>query len=328
MFTYAECALMADAVYHVDVTNAVFPATQPAQDHSAKALTQAGFRLVGVYESPAILSRAAIWSRGGWFGFAVRGTVPLDPSLQNVTQDYVMKALSTAPLQLVRAAVGPINKIIGPPRGRCIMVGHSLGGSVAQLLGLLYGVPFVTFNAPGMRYDVMRKGWVRAGMRQVDSANGPAATVATMLPGIRSLTNWAVRETPGLDQSFDEARGEIAQGAGLPPPDITAALGPDQQLGFNIAHTLDTIHNLTGPPIGSPYRPADWTPTPAQVAETIAVPALGIGIYHDMTRMAQFLAHHNWGHEHPVYAVAGARGRIFYARTHYAPAPGWESAAA
>ncbi len=328
MFTYAECARMADAVYHVNVVNAVFPQKMPSRDPSSEALTRAGFRLVGVYENPAVLFRAAIWTRGGWFGFAIRGTVPTDPSLKNVNQDYVMKALSQAPLDLVKASVGPINRIIGPPRGKCIVVGHSLGGSVAQLLGLLYGVPFVTFNAPGMRYDVMRKGWIRAGMRVYDHLTGPGTTFLTMLPGLRSLTNWAVRETPGMDQSFDEARNEVATGAGVPAPDITSALGADQQLGFNIAHSCDTIHKLTGPPIGEPYRAADWTPTLVQAAEDAVVgPLAAMLIYHDMPRMAQFLEHNGWGREHPVYAVTGAKGRVFYARTHYAAPTGWNAAA-
>jgi hypothetical protein len=34
------------------------------------------------------------------------------------------------------------------------ITGHSLGGGLAQLIGYLHGLPFVTFNAPGMKNNV------------------------------------------------------------------------------------------------------------------------------------------------------------------------------
>ncbi len=48
---------------------------------------------------------------------------------------------------------------------RFSMVGHSLGGGLAQYIGWLWGVPFVTFNAPGMAGNLVsgRKSMKSAG---------------------------------------------------------------------------------------------------------------------------------------------------------------------
>jgi hypothetical protein len=42
------------------------------------------------------------------------------------------------------------------PGFRVSLVGHSLGGGLAQVLGHWTGLPFVTFNAPGMWGDIQR----------------------------------------------------------------------------------------------------------------------------------------------------------------------------
>lgn len=42
------------------------------------------------------------------------------------------------------------------PGLRVTLVGHSLGGGLAQVLGQWAGLPFVTFNAPGMWGDIQR----------------------------------------------------------------------------------------------------------------------------------------------------------------------------
>jgi hypothetical protein len=42
----------------------------------------------------------------------------------------------------------------GARRKPLSIVGHSLGGGLAQLVGYLRGVPFVTFNAPGMKGNI------------------------------------------------------------------------------------------------------------------------------------------------------------------------------
>jgi hypothetical protein len=42
------------------------------------------------------------------------------------------------------------------PRHVASLVGHSLGGALAQVIGHWSGVPFVTFNAPGMWDDIQK----------------------------------------------------------------------------------------------------------------------------------------------------------------------------
>jgi hypothetical protein len=39
------------------------------------------------------------------------------------------------------------------------LVGHSLGGALAQLVGFGFGLPFVTFNAPGVRNNIRGISW-------------------------------------------------------------------------------------------------------------------------------------------------------------------------
>jgi hypothetical protein len=40
------------------------------------------------------------------------------------------------------------------------LVGHSLGGGLAQILGAIRGLPFVTFNAPGMKGNLSTYGYL------------------------------------------------------------------------------------------------------------------------------------------------------------------------
>ena len=44
--------------------------------------------------------------------------------------------------------------ISGPARKPISIVGHSLGGGLAQIVGYLRGVPFITFNAPGCKGNI------------------------------------------------------------------------------------------------------------------------------------------------------------------------------
>lgn len=314
MFSYAECALMADAVYH---------AKEEPHYSSIVELAKAGCVLSGVFEKPGPLYRGAIWRRGGATAFVVRGTMPLGGYGQNLGQDFMMKMASQAPYGLVKAAVQDISRTINPPLGAGMFVGHSLGGSAAQVLGLLYGLPFMTFNAPGMRYDLMRKAWVRHTMIAGDTLAvvagklwGLLPTVATMVPFGRDLANTYVKHTQVLDQDYDHARSEMAHQLGIPMPDATAALSPDYQLGYNIAHHLDEIHQLMGPPVGTPWRYADWTPSLFGAAAAAACGPYDIYFYHDSKKLADYIAKQAWGAVHPVKSYLAAKGRIYYYKTH------------
>jgi hypothetical protein len=54
--------------------------------------------------------------------------------------------------------------------GPIYLVGHSLGGALAQVVGTLKLVPFVTFNAPGMKAHLLNMG--KAYKSTPDLANG------------------------------------------------------------------------------------------------------------------------------------------------------------
>jgi len=47
------------------------------------------------------------------------------------------------------------------------IVGHSLGGALAQIIGALKRVPFITFNAPGMRTQLETQGTAFKGTARV-----------------------------------------------------------------------------------------------------------------------------------------------------------------
>ena len=337
MFTYADCARMADAIYYLR-------SAQPDTPEGRQALADTKCTLAGVYENEGALYRAGIWQKAGWSAFCVRGTVPKHWPPTNLEQDVQMKLDDAVPYALLRLAVQDIEAHIHPKSGqRWIVVGHSLGGSVAQVLGFLYGVPFVTFDAPGMRYDVMRRGWAKAVARGV---GGLGSEVLSITPGIRSLYDWSVKKTPMLDDSYDQARANVARAIGEPVSnaDSTADHDVGDQLGFNIAHSKDTVHKLLGPPIGADYRFADFVPAPnlvptqvrvmatpispagALLAGALTGSAMDVLRYHDSKALADYIASRNWGGEMPVAATADARGRIHYFAPSYMSAPGWENA--
>ncbi len=306
-------------------------------------MAEVGFNFVGSYQNEAALYRAGLWRKSGWDAFVVRGTVPNHWPPVNLIQDAGMKLQDAVPIDLLRLAVRDIEAQVRPRSGqRWIVVGHSLGGAVAQVLGFLYGVPFVTFDAPGMRYDVMRRGWAKAGARAV---GGVGSELLSILPGFRQIYDASYRATPALDLRSDDARAALARATQEPVDNADKGL-PDieRQLGFNIAHPKDVIHNLTGPPIGMPFREdvtfplsAAETPTLLRVA-ALAAPGLQAGLdlkqwatdvlrYHDSKAMADWIAGHNWGGESPVDAGPGPGGRMMYFAPSYMSAPGWEEAA-
>lgn len=301
---------MADAVSDLD--------NQPAYESSVR-LAQSGIVLKQVFSQPSVAYRAAIWQRGKAKAFVVRGTFVPGTQGQNLIQDYEMKRLSKAPIDLVRAAVGDINRHMSPPHGYNMFVGSSLGGSTAQLLGFLYGLPFMTFNAPGMRYDVMRRISVRVAGTLGDNIAASATkgwsemiSVLTMLKPGRKVVDDHVAATPWLDQSYDQARVEIARNAGIPVPDSTANVTPEKQLGFNIAHSRDSIHNSTGVPIGRPYQFADWSEAASGTSGPSPHLPWNITYYHDSKKMAEFLFKQPWAQQRPIRPYIGPLGKTYY----------------
>ncbi len=333
MFTYTECARMADAIYYASPS-------QQLTVEGRQAMAAVGCDFVLSRENAGALYRAGVWRKGGWMAFVVRGTVPKHWPPTNLIQDAEMKLLDAVPVALLRLAVADIEAQVRPRSGqRWIVVGHSLGGAVAQALGFLYGVPFVTFDAPGMRYDVMRRGWAKASAQAV---GGVGSDLLSILPGFRQIYDAAYRATPALDMPSDAARAALSR-ATREPVDNAAKGLPDieRQLGFNIAHRKDVIHKLTGPPIGMPYREdVDFPLSAAEVptllrAVALAMPGVQVGLdlkqwatdalrYHDSKALADWVDGHNWGGECPVDAGPGAGGRVSYFAPSYMSAPGWE----
>jgi hypothetical protein len=78
---------------------------------------------------------------------AFKGTVPSMAS--DLTADLSL-ALNNIPTQAYEALRLTALWSAHFPRARKFLVGHSLGGAIAQVVGVRTGFKFVTFNAPGM----------------------------------------------------------------------------------------------------------------------------------------------------------------------------------
>ena len=65
----------------------------------------------------------------------------------------VLIAINSLPPQMVAAyqMVTAARSVCSDSGKPISLVGHSLGGGLAQILGYIMGYPFVTFNAPGMK---------------------------------------------------------------------------------------------------------------------------------------------------------------------------------
>lgn len=67
---------------------------------------------------------------------------------------------------------------------RVTLTGHSLGGGMAQVLGHWSGLPFVTFNAPGMWGDLQRAKFL--GGLAIATGNVPVAAVVGVANTVKS----------------------------------------------------------------------------------------------------------------------------------------------
>jgi hypothetical protein len=71
---------------------------------------------------------------------------------------WMMPKQMTEAIQMVEQAT----YLVSSSRKRLSIVGHSLGGGLAQASGYATGFPFVTFNAPGMLTNMMLSNFARA----------------------------------------------------------------------------------------------------------------------------------------------------------------------
>ena len=95
--------------------------------------------------------RTVIYTDGSVFVVAFRGT---DNASDLVEDAQLTFGMNTAMYPIGEAIVSGVQS-----HGPVYVTGHSLGGAVAQVVGSRMGLPFVTFNAPGVAILASRNMW-------------------------------------------------------------------------------------------------------------------------------------------------------------------------
>lgn len=95
--------------------------------------------------------RSVIYTDGSVFVVAFRGT---DNASDLVEDAQLTLGMNTAMYPIGEAIAAGAQK-----HGPVYVTGHSLGGAVAQVVGSRMGLPFVTFNAPGVAIFASRNMW-------------------------------------------------------------------------------------------------------------------------------------------------------------------------
>lgn len=95
--------------------------------------------------------RSVIFTDGSVFVVAFRGT--------DNTSDLVEDAQLTFAINTAMYPIGEAVAAGAGSHGPVYVTGHSLGGAVAQVVGSRMGLPFVTFNAPGVALIASRNLW-------------------------------------------------------------------------------------------------------------------------------------------------------------------------
>ncbi|MEZ5065021.1 MAG: hypothetical protein R3B81_09805 [bacterium] len=101
----------------------------------------------GSLTSSGLQGRVFIKRDGSAVVFAFKGTVP--SMMSDLTADLAL-SLNVLPRQSVDAAALTRKWLQAVEKDKVIIVGHSLGGGIAQVVGDAFQLPFVTYNAPGM----------------------------------------------------------------------------------------------------------------------------------------------------------------------------------
>ena len=95
--------------------------------------------------------RSVIYTDGSVFVVAFRGT---DNASDLVEDAQLTLGMNTAMYPIGEAVASGVQN-----HGPVYVTGHSLGGAVAQVVGSRMGLPFVTFNAPGVAIFASRNMW-------------------------------------------------------------------------------------------------------------------------------------------------------------------------
>lgn len=115
--------------------------------------------------------RSVIYTDGNVFIVAFRGTD--NPS------DLVEDAQLTFGMNTAMYPIGEAVAAGAGNHGQVYVTGHSLGGAVAQVVGSRMGLPFVTFNAPGVALVASRNIWQANYLAVQARAAGAVASAIT-----------------------------------------------------------------------------------------------------------------------------------------------------
>lgn len=119
--------------------------------------------------------RTVIYTDGSVFVVAFRGT---DNASDLVEDAQLTFGMNTAMYPIGEAIVAGVQNNNAP----VYVTGHSLGGAVAQVVGSRMGLPFVTFNAPGVAILASRNMW-QANYYAVQARAAGAVASAIFNPG-------------------------------------------------------------------------------------------------------------------------------------------------
>jgi hypothetical protein len=99
--------------------------------------------------------QGAILSRDDWMVCAFKGSMGSKSFVQDWLVNDLLLAINQMPPQINSAiemchAARKVARRFEINKPKIIAIGHSLGGGLAQLVGWTCGIPFLTFNGPGM----------------------------------------------------------------------------------------------------------------------------------------------------------------------------------
>ena len=143
LFDYAH---LATAVYSIDDNAVIEYLVKQGRSEWSVRVWQAGTASNGF--------QGAVLESDSDVVCAYKGTQVSGATVRQDLLNDVTLAINLIPSQAMAAAemVAAARCIAG--RKPISLVGHSLGGGLAQLIGYFSGAPFVTFNAPGMLGNV------------------------------------------------------------------------------------------------------------------------------------------------------------------------------
>lgn len=145
MVRLMEYALIADKVY--EPSTAGEPALRGWGCPRGYAVDDASVFSGGAFFSSGLQMRAFRKDKGGDIVIAFKGTRPSQAS--DLLADLRL-ALEGVPRQAVDAMKHTSEWKSSFKGARVTLTGHSLGGAIAQVVGIVTDLRFVTFNAPGM----------------------------------------------------------------------------------------------------------------------------------------------------------------------------------